>query len=349
MNQPLITLAPGDLELFIADIVQDFHQGKISEICRLGGTGAPKWSVTTVQGKLVIRIRADEFAGEAKTSLVHAALVHLKAAGLPVPLLLRTASGSTVIRRNNLVIEVLSWIDGETFLPDDDKEAFELGVFLARFHAALSDKFSSDQKNLTRREDYPEALVPYLAGLRRLATSVHELHELQKVHAYLQGVQRDLDDRLYSALPHAMIHGDLHPGNIRFRNHAVSAVYDFDYLSYQARARDLSDAFAFFGSVRKTPFTTDRIDSLTQVFTPEPRLCRQIIQGYQKVFSLTDEEWRAFPLLILSRWLQMRLRGSRKVPDAEKLSFVLDQFFEVPLWLEEEGQIFFDRIRRANK
>ena len=104
---------------------------------------------------------------------------------------------------------------------------------------------------------------------------------------------------------------------------------------------------AFFGSVRKAAFATDCIDSLTQVFLPKLTLCHQIIRGYQTVFLLTDKEWNAFPLLMLSRWLQIRLRGSRKVQDSNKLSFVLNQFFEIPLWLEQEGQIFFDHLRGA--
>jgi len=46
-----------------------------------------------------------------------------------------------------------------------------------------------------------------------------------------------------------------------------------------------------------------------------------------------------------SQWLQIRLRGSRKVPRQEKLAFVTDSFFELIAWLDHETEHFFGALR----
>ena len=53
------------------------------------------------------------------------------------------------------------------------------------------------------------------------------------------------------------------------------------------------------------------------------------------------------PLFLRSQWLQIRLRGSRKVPPRERVSFVLNRFFDLIEWLDLQGPTFFDRLRRA--
>ena len=61
----------------------------------------------------------------------------------------------------------------------------------------------------------------------------------------LDAVRSALDEGLYPKLPKAVIHGDIHPGNVKFKGSRVAAVYDFDYLSLQARIRDIVDAIIF--------------------------------------------------------------------------------------------------------
>jgi len=104
------------------------------------------------------------------------------------------------------------------------------------------------------------------------------------------------------------------------------------YANVQARARDLTDGLMFFASRRDGPVHPEQIRSLTQSMTPDADRCRRLIEGYQSGVGLTDLEWEALPLLIRSRWVQMRLRGARKVPDEDKVDFVLEEFFGVIDW-----------------
>jgi Ser/Thr protein kinase RdoA (MazF antagonist) len=146
-------------------------------------------------------------------------------------------------------------------------------------------------------------------------------------------------------LPQAVIHGDIHPGNVRFREASVAAVYDFDYLSPQARCRDLVDALMFFAAERRQAVNPDDIRSLTQPFALNLEWSSWLLDGYQQVSQVTDLEWAALLWLMRSQWLQIRLRGSRKVPREEKLAFVLDGCFELIGWLNYEAEAFFGALR----
>jgi Ser/Thr protein kinase RdoA (MazF antagonist) len=332
-------------DAIVAEVLAAFGLGRALEVRPLGGTATRKWNVLTERGRFVIRRRPDEFADAGSVGFDHAVLRRLDAAGFPVPCPVVAPDGSTMLVRDDGTYEVLRWIEGESF-PDGDPEAIaEAGTFLARFHQTLAGDFPAGKEGQLR-EEHPDRLTPYLAALNSLPCDAGQRQQLSAIGAQLDMVRGELDQRLYPTLPHAIIHGDFHPGNVRFRAGRVAALYDFDYLGVQARVRDVSDGLMFFASRRRQALNPDDIRSLTQPFVPDAERCLRLLMAYQTVSRLTEAEWNALPWLIRSRWLQMRLRGSRKVLPAEKVSFVLDGFFEVINWLDNQGGNFFQSLRR---
>lgn len=333
-----------DAPSLVSDSVAAFRLGRALAIAKLGGTATQKWSVTTEAGRFVVRVRPVEFGGTGAVAFDHTTLMRLAAAGLPVPCPQRLSDGTSILWRENRAIEVLSWIDGEAFSAGNRNAAHELGIFLGQFHAELADNFPSG-KEAALREDHPDNVEPLLPALLAATTDPTARHRLATLGEQLQNIRQEFETRLYPVLPRTVIHGDIHPGNVRFRHDRVSALYDFDYLSVQARVRDVIDALAFFASARSEPLDPDRIRSLTQPFIPQLELSCAVLSGYQSMQPLTDDEWRALPFLLHSRWLQIRLRGSRKVPPEEKPAFVLNRFSEVTDWLDRSSRIFFEKLR----
>ena len=316
------------------------------EIQAAGGTASPKWAVTAAGRRLLVRVRPSELADADSIRFDHTALGRLAEAGLPVPTPLATVEGATWLCLEGRVYEVLTWVDGEPFAESNRDTSFAVGALLARFHRVLAEDAPAGKAGMLR-EDHPDLLQPYAAGLRRLTSDGDQRRQLDALSRQLDYVRDRLDGGLYASLPHCVVHGDFHPGNVRFRGSEVAAVYDFDYLSVQARARDVGDGLMFFAAARETPLDPDRIRSLTQPFRLDRDRCLLLLQGYQSTAALTAPEWQALPLLIRSRWLQMRLRGARKVPESEKVAFVLDRLFEVIDWLDCEGDAFFSELRAA--
>lgn len=337
----------GVTDTFAAEVLAAFGLGPASEIRLLGGTAARKWDVLTPQGRFVVRRRPREFADPNAAGFDHAVLRRLAAAGFPVPCPVVAPNGLTILVRDGEMYEVLQWVEGGPFPEGDPQAIAEVGAFLGRFHKTLASDFPAGKEERLR-EDHPDLLKPYLASLEELAPDADERRQLASIDAQLALVRRQLDEQLYANLPRAIIHGDFHPGNVRFQGTSVAALYDFDYLGVQARVRDVSDALMFFASRRRQTLDPDEIRSLTQPFVPEAASCRALLAGYQAVSRLTEAEWEAMPWLIRSRWLQMRLRGSRKVPTADKAPFVLDRFFEVVDWLDGQGVRFFPQLRRES-
>jgi Ser/Thr protein kinase RdoA (MazF antagonist) len=326
--------------------VDAFQLGSPESVCTLGGTATPKYAVQTPRGRFVIRVRPSEFADEDMASFDRQALARLAAAELPVPCPQYRPDGTSVLRIGNRVLEVLSWLGGEPSLPGDCTEVRNVGRFLARFHAALKDDVPCGKEGFLR-EDHPDLLLPYVRRIEMLCESPDEVAKIGRIGAQIEYVRRNLDNRLWPRLPKAVTHGDIHPGNLRFRNAHVAAVYDFDYLSVQARVHDIAHALMFFGGERDSVLDPDDIRSLTQAFRLDETLTRHLLGGYQEISSLTDLEWEAIPLVIRSVWAQVRLRGSRKVPEAERASYVLDRYFEVVDWLDQSAEELFEGLRMS--
>lgn len=337
-------VAAGTLS-FVSDVMQDFGLGSVRSVEALGGTATQKWAVTTSSGRVVVRIRPPEFAHPEKARFDHTVLLRLVAAGVPVPRPLATPAGETLLVRGGDAVEVLSWIEGEPWSAEVPGVAQSVGAFLARFHLALADQRPVGETDQPR-EDHPDELQPILDTLMAGTVDPADRRRLGLIIDLLDKGRADLEATLYPSLPQTVIHGDFHPGNVRFCGAEVAALYDFDYLAVQARARDVIDALMFFASNRAAPFVPDDIHSLTQTFVPDFSASRAVLDGYRSISPLTDDEWRALPLLMRSRWVQMRLRGSRKVPPSEQTDFVLRNFSTVPDWIQDSGPAFFSRLRK---
>ncbi len=328
----------------VAEVLRAFGLGPPSELRPLGGTATLKFAARVPEGRFVVRARPVEFAAESFIRFDHESLRRLADHGLPVPRPRRRADGTSWCRAGQRVFEVLSWIEGGPF-PEGDRSAITaLGNFLACFHAALADNVPAGKEGVLR-EDHPDLLVVYVEQLRGLCGPPQEAAQVERIARQLELVRQSLDRELYPKLPRAVIHGDIHPGNVRFEGARVAAVYDFDYLSPQARCRDLVDALMFFAARRRQTVNPDDIRSLTQPFTLRLEWASWLLAGYQQVSRLTDLEWAALPWLLRSQWLQIRLRGSRKVPPEQKLAFVTERFFEFIAWLDDEAEGFFATLR----
>ena len=156
------------------------------------------------------------------------------------------------------------WVDGEPCLPGDCTGGSQRRPVSRPLPRGPERRHSAGKEGFLR-EDHPDLLLPYVRQIEMLCQSADEVGTGRDGSASRSSsFGENLDSRLWPRLPKAVTHGDIHPGNVRFRNSQVAAVYDFDYLSVQARVHDIAHALIFFAARRDrrwTPTTSARSPS----------------------------------------------------------------------------------------
>jgi hypothetical protein len=125
----------------------------------------------------------------------------------------------------------------------------------------------------------------------------------------------------------------------------VAGLFDWDWANEQAKIRDVSDGLLFFAFTRPVPMDPDNIYSLTQAWTADGRRSRIFLDAYREHEEITDTEWDALPWLMRSRWIQIRVRGMRKVPEEERPSFLTRDVMAPLQWLEHESGAWLKEMR----
>ncbi|MEI6501004.1 MAG: phosphotransferase, partial [Armatimonadota bacterium] len=156
--------------------------------------------------------------------------------------------------------------------------------------------------------------------------------------------EETLPDKLYASFPQTIIHGDWHPANLKFRDHKIVGIFDFDWVSRQPRIVDVTDGLLFFGSQRASAIDGSDIWSLTQPFELVWERMQAFMGEYRKHVNLTREELVALPDLMVARWLYNRVDAMvRKVEPKDQLRFLVSGVRGPFEWIAENEE----RLRKA--
>ena len=212
-------------------------------------------------------------------------VVHLTAAGLPVPSFIADRDGRRIQTVSGRPACLITFLDGISPDRPDAKQAAAVGEALARMHAALAD-FDGARRNSLGRD-----------GWRKLADRC-DAAGLDAIHPGLArriGEELALADAHWpDALPHAPIHADLFPDNVLMLDGRVTGIIDFYFACRDIRAYDLAVTHAAW------------------CFAPEgsnfdPVISEALISSYRAGFGLSGEEERALPMLARGACLRFLL------------------------------------------
>lgn len=303
-----------------------------------------------------LRQRSVEHGAESSIRYEHHILEVLKSESVPVQVPLSTGEGESYLKSNGKVFELTRFVKGEPFTSGDRNELQSLGRVIGRFHNACTrietgkpERDREDDPRRLRKElreylelDDPDATSPSGPSSRHERSQKHS----RKLHTLVEEIDRRLamlaeiaPSRLYGVLPQSIIHGDLHTGNVLFRDRCVASLFDFDWMNRQECIRDLGDGLLFFaGLPGKTPPPSD-LWSLTSGIRFDEELTEVFINGYTEERPLSDAELQALPIAMGCRWLQIRIRGMRKLDlrlrpsflDRGNLLDILDMIFSFEL------------------
>ena len=311
-----------------------------------GGTANPAVVLDATAGRFFLKRRNPRYSAPEVLRHDHALLAHLAAAGLPTPVARTTRGGEQWSATDEGVYELYPYLPGAAHDPTSEAQVRQAGRALARFHEATHDFAPPPGKAWPRYHD-PEHTLDALTwalgeladrdkptpGGRRPEEARAEIGELLEL---TRDLAASFPSAAYSACEHVTVHGDWHPGNVKYRGSEVAGIFDLDWATRQPKLVDLADGVVFFAGLRPTPLDPADIRSLTQPFELSPERTGAFLAGYGEVAGAAAPDLPRLPQFMQARWLWCRADPMRrKVPRAEAIDFLLDGLWPPLLCLRQ--------------
>jgi len=289
--------------VFLQQVLDHYDQGQLlSWNPFLSGWTNVNVHLKTTVGEFILRLYRSGTRTHRDIALEISVINHLSRKGLPVARAIQTKSGQDILPvtlGRKLDAALFSFIPGETRPYPTPSEIEKMGKALAESHLALQNFHTTHTKKYFILRQETRRLNDRIS--RRLqgewyypeVTTREELRALWRKEVV--GFS-DLDRRFGKDLrPAQIIHGDFHPGNIKFEDSEISGIFDFDNLQHAPKVLDLAICLAQF----KFWHAQVAPDTLVAVSRP-------LLAGYEKVTTLTRVERKLlFDLTRFHLWKQV--------------------------------------------
>ena len=202
----------------------------------------------------------------------------LEVNGFPVSKFLKTINGKEFLVLNNRIFCFYEVIEGSHF-SGSVAECKGAAEFLAKMHSVGKTFNALNSVIFPDFTDFSNVILDLNKSKYEVIFEAIEL---------VQGSNLN-----YSVLEKTLIHGDFHPGNLKFLNSKVSGVLDFDLSRVDSKAYDVAWAFRTFGAEADWKKTGGIDLALGLVF----------LKKYQQINALNPNEISLFPELLLCRYI----------------------------------------------
>jgi len=292
-----------------------------------GGTANANLKIAASSGTYFLKRRNPRYAKESFVAFDHALMEHLAPYRVGTPLAVMSREKRRWIRLGEDVYELFPYQPGGPHDRHSLEQIASAGRSLALFHQGVR-SFSPPPGKEWPRYDDPRLIWEGIEAMegelkRRLA-----LNDFIYLMEQVALVERELPDERYHRLPKRVVHGDYHPGNLKFLGANVSGIFDLDWATLQPRIRDLADGLFLFAGVRASDIDASDIYSLTQTWQPSIERAQVFLEAYLARESLIPEEMEALPLFVRARWLYCRVQGMAKVAPEQRADYFCDGLLE---------------------
>lgn len=301
-----------------------------------GGTANASLVFSTPDGRFFLKRRNPKYADLRFVAFDHRLMEHLAGYRIGTPLAEKTREGHRWVNREGWIYELYPYQPGGPHDRTSREQLEAAGRSLAAYHRASRTFYPPTGKEWPRYQDPLriregwEELRPQLAGRLRADEAAY-------LEEQVRSLEREFPDERYHRLPKLVVHGDYHPGNVKYIGDAVSGIFDLDWATLQPRVLDLADGVFLFAGERSRDIDASDIVSLTQTWRPSPARERAFFEGYLETESVTDEEWEVLPLVVRARWIYCRVAGRLKLPEERRLDYFVDGLLAPLLALDAQG------------
>lgn len=306
-----------------------------------GSRRSPKVLIRCERGRFLLKRRVGGCENAVRVGYAHRVQQHLIERFFPLPFLMPLrGSDDTLLILHDRIYEMFQYVPGAPY--DRSLEATcDAGRTLGSFHALLRD-FTSEWEPSRRGYHDSQCVRQNLHGVpaaigkddsvvgreSELLATTSALYEL-----YETAVER-VHEAGYREWPSQIVHADWHPGNMLFAPGKVAAVIDYDSLKLLPPVTDVANGVLQF-SIIGGPMDP----RAWPAELAEERL-RSFLQGYEQEASLSPEQARALPWLMIEA-----LIAEAVVPIAATGSFgrlegfrFLQMICRKARWLQHNGE-----------
>ncbi len=286
--------------------------------------------------RLLLKCAPRDSASLDRIVVRHAVVKQLASAGVPVAAPREDSRGGTVLADASRVYELIPFIEGESWKASPAR-ARGAGGLLARLHDATGEIDASVLARLRPPTGFLAGDdLQSLVGSGLIADDGTEL-------GFLRGTLAECLDRVRAAglgpaMPALLVHGDFHPGNMRWRGDDVAGLFDFD-----ACRRGFAIEEAALASVH---FSIDRGSKAMDARAPWPDtdLLEAFWIGYGGIRPIDERHARAVPWIAAGAFAIEALSGSNSGTfSPETIAFASG----VVAWLVEHADGLGELIAQA--
>lgn len=152
-----------------------------------------------------------------------------------------------------------------------DAELRDAAKILALYHNTIYEWKSINNLTDQREIDKIPLIQPkWSYYVHNIGTSVFDRYLLKQFDYLIKILNKFENKGVYDSMPHLAVHGDYHPGNLKFQDEKVSGVFDFDCSKMDMRCLDVGQGIYFFCTAWKGIsdgiLLLDRVDSFLEAY-----------------------------------------------------------------------------------
>jgi homoserine kinase type II len=200
-------------------------------------------------------------------------LSYLSENKFPCPKPIANKNNEKINRIKNKNAALVTFLNGQSKNKITSEECFEIGKITAQLHE-ITKKFDINRKNNLSIENWESIFEKTIKQKIDLDESI-----IKKTKNYLNF----LKDKWPKNLPQGIIHADLFPDNIFFRNNKVSGIIDFYFAC--------NDFFAYEIAICINSLCFDNNSTFNMT------KAKNLIDGYTSIRTLSEDEKKYLPIL----------------------------------------------------
>ena len=334
----------------LEQVLAIYGLGKVRALCHVeGGVVDENWVVETDGGRYFLKRRHPRrHQSEQLIHAQHALMVWLRQRGFPAPRIVPTTEGRSYLRLAGQVYEVEHYIDGVPYKHDRPEHLDEAARMMGRYHQCVEGY--APEAFRARDVLYDAAVAGEALDRLCRAWLVDQDAALTRVASRLKALVEDLALRFsgHGPLPHRVIHGDYHGGNLLYRGDQIVGVVDYDKANWQPRVAEVAETLIYFSAPRKV-----QMAHLVYPGALNRERFARFVHNYATMAGLEPDEARAVPDYVECIWLTMALRRllerteSRPAVAAQALHEVLALGTWAVLNASKMAQIAGEAVRQA--